>query len=227
MSTSIRQPLSINKSFNNNLKQYYTTAAFFLLAAFLFSCTQNTNQKVNKAENTTVVTPAAAKAITIELKGILRTRRSYSNIQFMDNEKEIDAYLAKQKKSNPELYVDPYKKDSIWVERFKKLGFIEGYGFLIKKFKSKTKDTCNLLLALGEKLQFKFYNDSATGNIWFKVFFKKDSLQINTGATTLQNLDYAFLDIIPGGNKELVFLDDYYVMNGDNFDFQVYEIKIK
>jgi len=59
----------------------------------------------------------------------------------------------------------------------------------------------------------------------FKISFSKDVIEIDTNATPLQELDYTFLDIIPGGNKELVFLDDYYIMNGYNFDLKVYEIK--
>lgn len=33
------------------------------------------------------------------------------------------------------------------------------------------------------------------------------------------------MDIIPGANKEIVVLDEYYIMNGYNFDLLVYEIK--
>ncbi len=209
------------------MKQYYLFAALYLLAAFLFSCKQNTKQKENNTENTTSIVRAVEKIISIELKGILRTRRSYSNIQFMDNEKEIDAYLAKQRKSNPELYTGLNKEDSIWVERFEQFGFIKNYTFLIEKFKPQTNNTCSLLPSSGDTVRFKFYQYPATTQMWFACFFKGDTVNVNTDSFTPQNLDYAFLDIIPGGNKELVFLNDYYIMNGDNFDFQVYEIKTK
>lgn len=227
ISTAIRQPVNNNLSFSNHLKKYFIIAAFFIWAAFLFSCTQNVKQKESKVESTTSVTSVAEKAISVELKGTLRSRRSYSNIQFMDNEKEIDDYLAKQEKSNPEIHPTMSKDDSVLFERFEQLGFIKDYSFLLKRFKPLTKSSNILQTFPGDIVHFKFYNDSATGHICFKAFYKSDSLQINTGATTLQNLDYAFLDVIPGGNKELVFLDDYYIMNGDNFDFLVYEIKTK
>jgi hypothetical protein len=209
------------------LKQYFIRAAFFAGAAFLFSCKQNIKQSEVKFEHKAQPFVTPQKLISIELKGTLRTRRSYSNIQFMDDEKEIDAYLARQEKSNPELYAGLKKEDSIWVERFKKLGFIENYGFLIRKFKPQTKSTSSLQTSSNDTVRFKFYNDSTTTQMWFTCFFKGDTVNVNTGTFTQQNLDYAFLDVIPGGNKELVFLDDYYIMNGDNFDFLVYEIKIK
>jgi len=38
------------------------------------------------------------------------------------------------------------------------------------------------------------------------------------------DLKYCRLDIIPDGNKEIVLLSEYYIMNGDNFELFVYEI---
>lgn len=168
---------------------------------------------------------ASTKNLRIELKGTVRSRRTYAGIQGITDEKERDKYLTQQENSNPELYGAFNNADSVLIDQFTSLGLINGNGFLIRNFKPQTEDTCVLLLQAGEKLHLKFYSDSATGKIWFAAYYKNDSLQINTGATTLQNLDYAFLDVIPGGNKELVFLDDYYIMNGDNYDFLVYEIK--
>jgi hypothetical protein len=207
------------------MKQYYLIAAFFLLAAFLFSCKQNTKQKENNTENTTSITQAVEKKpISIELKGILRTRRSYSNVQYMDDEKEMYIYLAKQKRSNPELYTGLSKEDSILINQFVRLGLIKRGELLLRAFKKQTKQVDGFTDVSGQKMIIKFYNDDSS-HTHFKVFCNMDSTDVNTGAISLQNLDYAFLDIIPGGNKELVFLDDYYVMNGDNFDFKVYEIK--
>ncbi len=188
---------------------------------------QKSSKKQNKINNPTSVPQVLEKAFGVELKGTLQTRRSYSNIQFMDDEREIGSYLTKQQKSNPEIYPPMNKEDSIWFERFEKLGFIRDYGFLIKKFKTQTKSSSSLQTFSGDTVSFKFYRDSATTQMWFTCFFKSDTININTETFTLQNLDYAFLDVIPGGNKELVFLDDYYVMNGDNFNFLVYEIETK
>ena len=168
---------------------------------------------------------AATKSLRIELKGTIRSRRTYAGIQGITDEKERDKYLTQQENSNLELYDVRSKEDSVLIHQFASIGLISGNEFLIKNFKPQTEDTCGLLLPASGKMQLKFYSDSVTGKIWFTTYYKNDSLQINTGGTTLQNLDYAFLDVIPGGNKELVFLDDYYIMNGDNYDFLVYEIK--
>lgn len=142
----------------------------------------------------------------------------------MDNEKEIDAYLAKQEKSDPELYAGMKKEDSIWVNRFEQLGYIKNYSFLVKKLKLQTKTNTSLLTSTRGKVLFNFYRDTLSSQMCFTALFNADTVKINTQASTLQNLDYFFADVIPGGNKELVFLDDYYFMNGDNFYFQIYEI---
>lgn len=170
---------------------------------------------------------ASTKHLRIELKGTVPSRRTYAGIQGITDENERDKYLTQQENSNPELYDVRSKEDSVLIHQFASIGLISGNEFLIKKLKPQTADTCSLKITQGENLHFTFYNDSATSKIWFKIFCRSDSLLINTGATTLQNLDYIFLDVIPGGNKELIFLNDYYIMNGDNYDFLVYEIKVK
>jgi hypothetical protein len=203
------------------MKQCYKKATLFLMLFISFSC----NQLPQNVEDDYCTIKARTKFMEIEVKGKVLSRRTYAGIQGITDKKEREAYLTKQENSNPELYSRLSKEDTVLINQFVRLGLIRGNEFLINNFNPQTKDTCSLLQQSGEKLQLKFYNDSATGKIWFNMYFKEDSLKINTGATTLQNLDYAFLDVIPGGNKELVFLDDYYIMNGDNFDFQVYEIK--
>lgn len=40
-----------------------------------------------------------------------------------------------------------------------------------------------------------------------------------------EDIKYLLLDIIPGGYKEFVALEEYYIMNGDNSDVYIYEIK--
>lgn len=193
------------------------------MAAVLFSCVQQKQEKPSASEKA-VIKKDKPGTIEVRLIGTLETRRSYANIQFMKNEKEIDRYLAKQKKSDPELMVMmPGYSDSFLYKAFEQQHLVNGIEFRINRFKRQTKDTASFTDTYGSKVVFKFYNKNGYGH--FRVFRGNDSLEINTNATSLQDLDYAFIDIIPGGNKELVFLDDYYVMNGDNFDFKVYEIK--
>lgn len=195
------------------------------MAAFLYSCVPDTDQKEGKIAKTIPLTTTPEKTIRVEQAGIVRTRISYSGLEVITNEKENDAYFAKQQKSNPELEFDIDKKDSFLVNQFVRLGLIKKNQFLLYKFKRQTKETTSFKDTSGEKITIKFYSDDSS-HTHFKIFCRKDSTDINTHAISLQDLDYAFLDIIPGGNKELIFLNDYHISNGDNFDLQVYEIKI-
>lgn len=38
-------------------------------------------------------------------------------------------------------------------------------------------------------------------------------------------VEYKAIDLIKGGQKEIIILERYYIMNGDNFGLQVFEVK--
>lgn len=194
-----------------------------MTVAFLFSCDQEKAEK--KAKHTIPSLVVIKKEIEVTFIGEVRTRRTFAGIQFIDNDKERDKYVADQEKSNPTVDSRFTATDSMLIEQFERLGLIKDDEFLEAKFKLQTKEMVVFADRAKQLYPIHFYNNSLTGNTHFKIFFSKDSIDIDTKATPLQDLDYAFLDVIPGGNKELVFLDDYYIMNGYNFDFKVYEIK--
>jgi hypothetical protein len=192
------------------------------MAAFLFSCGQKDAEEMN--ENS--IQPSPKKKIEVRLIGELRARKSYSNIQFMDDDKEIDKYLKKQRASNPLVYETSGLISKILVTQFERLGLIKNGEIILKNFKKQTDEKTTYSDSSGREINLLFYVNQLTGHYNFKLLSAKDSVDVDTGGTNLQNLDYAFMNIIPGGNKELVYLNDYYIMNGDNFDFMIYEIKI-
>jgi hypothetical protein len=192
------------------------------MAAFLFSCNQNAAKEKGKSN----LLPSIKPKIEVRLVGEVLTRKSYASIQFMEDQKEIDAYLEKQYASNPTV---AYESDSIskyLISQFERLGLIKNGEILLKNFKKQTDEKTTYSDSSGQEVSIIFFHSLVTDHYHFKLSSATDSVKIDTGGTNLQNLDYAFMDVIPGGNKELVFLDDYHIMNGDNFDFMVYEIKI-
>ncbi len=186
------------------MKKFYKIPAAIFIAAVLFSCNQ--------------------KKIEVTFIGEIRARRTFANIQFIKDEKAQDKYIAEQERSKPQVY-DFSPKDSVLIKQFQKLGLIENEEYQEKNFKPLTEKDVNFGDSANRIYPIKFYDDMVTGTTHFKIFFFKDSIDFDTEASPLQDLNYAFLDVIPGGNKELVFLDDYYIMNGYNFDFKVYAIK--
>lgn len=191
-------------------------------AAFLFSC----NEKDAEEENENSIQSSPKKKIEVRLIGEVRTRKSYAGIQFREDDKEIEAYLAKQQASNPVVYDTSDLVSKKLVTQFERLGLIKNGEFLLKKFGKQTEDKTTYSDSSGREISLIFFHSLLTDHYHFKLLSAADSVEIDTGGTNLQDLDYAFIDVIPGGNKELVYLNDYHIMNGDNFDFQVYEIKI-
>lgn len=192
------------------------------MAAFLFSCNQNDAEEKGKSN----LLPSTKPKIEVRYIGEVLTRRSYTRIQFMHGDKAIDSYLEKQRKTSPTLGYQPDSISKFLTLQFVRLGLIKNDELLLQNFKKQIKEKTIYTDSSGRQISIVFYHNQITDHFHFKLLSTADSVEIDTGAGTLQDLDYAFLDVIPGGNKELVFLDDYYVMNGDNFDFKVYEIKI-
>lgn len=188
-------------------------------AAFLFSC--NHNKAAENEEK--VISDSGLRTknkIEVKLIGEIKARRTFANIQFIDDEKERDKYIEKQEKNGPDIYW----ADSSIIPGFKRIGLIKNDELLDKKFKPQKKDTLSFSDSAGRNLWIKFFWNEHTR---FKVFYSSDSIEIDTDSYNFQPLNYAFLDVIPGGSRELVFLDNWYIMNGYNFDYKVYEIKIK
>jgi hypothetical protein len=192
------------------------------MAAFLFSCSQKDAEEKGKS-----LLQSTKPKIEVRLIGEVRSRKSYSNIQFMDNKKEIDNYLIKQEASNPVVYDTSGLISKMLATQFERLGLIKNGEILLKNFKKQTDEKTTYTDSIGREISILFYHSQLTDHYHFKLLSATDSVDIDTGGTNLQDLDYAFIDVIPGGNRELVYLNDYYIMNGDNFDFKVYEIKIR
>jgi hypothetical protein len=205
-----------------DLKNILIKAVLIFLTAFLFSC----NQKNVKEIDTNSLKSLPKPKIEVRLVGAVRSWKSYADAQFMHDDKEIDAYIEKQTKGNPNVEIAFDSISKVLIRQFKKLGFIKNEEFLLYKFRKQTAENTIYLDSSGRKIKLIFFRSPTSEYFHFKLLFATDSVEVDTRATTMQDLDYAFLDIIPGGNKELVFLDDYYFMNGDHFDFEVYEIKI-
>ena len=156
------------------------------MTAFLFSC----NEQDAKEENENSIQSSLQKKIEVRLVGEVLTRKSYANIQFMDNEKEIDTYLEKQHKGNPVLM---YPTDSIskyLISQFERLGLIKNDEFLLKKFKKQTAEKTIYSDSFGRELDLIFFQSMLTGHYHFKLLSAADSVDIDTGGENMQDLFY-------------------------------------
>ena len=115
----------------------------------------------------------------------------------MDDEKERDKYYEKQDKSNP-LLMPPEKKDSL-KDKFEKLGFVNGEGLLLNRFKYNAKKEFQFDDDSGKSINIRFKHNEKNGEWKLIVLAQQDSSEIKL--PSLQELKYALLDIIPGGYK--------------------------
>jgi hypothetical protein len=195
---------------------------FFICLALLFSCSLK-NEKQRKAADISEI--KAEKKIAIRVAGELTFRRTFAEIQFIDNEKERDEYVARQEKSNPWL-VFSVNKDSSLLNRFKKLGIVKNEELLEQQFEYDTLTSFQITDGLGKEIKIQIARIPGGSDHKIIASSYQDSTEAIIKTTSLEEVKYALMDIIPGGNKEIVVLDEYYIMNGYNFDLMVYEIKI-
>lgn len=194
---------------------------FILFVSLFISCN---NKKADNNKNKVKI--EIPNNIVVHLIGIVSTRKTYAGIQFIKNKRERDSYLKKQKASRPLVETIFDSTTGFLIKKFEKSGIIENGKLFLQKFRGQSDEKTIYVDSSGKRLSLIFFSSQLTGHLHFKLLFETDSIEVDTYASSFQKLNYAFLDIIPGGNKELVFLNEHYIMNGDNFDFMVYEIKI-
>ena len=195
----------------------------FIFAVFMFILLSCASKKKRQSENILPVQKAEKKISVTSIGGIQFTR-SYSEIQSMRDEKKIDEYLERQRKSNP-YYMD-YKSDSIIKPLFENLGLIKDDELLLSKFKYSSRPDTSIKSFSGKEIRFHLHKDT-TGNHPDRVIAFYDGDSSGARLTFHQQIEYAFLDIIPGRNKELGVLTEDYLMNTEIYTFEVFEIKTK
>ena len=151
-------------------------------------------------------------------------RRSYGAAQYMDlTEAQFDSL----EKDTP-LCMDD--RDSLG-KKLEKFGFVKGNELLLDKFKYDTTSEFQLKDQTDHTIQVKFYPlvlERPGSKVKLSVFDNSDSAVLNLVDSlryeTMQDFKYAVLDIIPGGFPEIVLLNQWYIANGDNFEFFILEI---
>ena len=198
------------------------TIGLFALSLFFALCSPDKEKK--SAPDTSV--QKADTAISIRLAGSLEFNRSYSFIQSPSmSEKEKDRLLKEVSESNPLLSRSP-GNDSIFRKRFEELGIVKGKELLLNNFRDSDKPDSTLTTATGKEIRVHFKKDTVRGTD-NRIVVVGDNATAETNAAIYYNLKYALLDIIPGGNKEIVILNYHYLSNNELYYLDVYEIKTK
>jgi hypothetical protein len=190
-----------------------------LFAIFFFSCTQRENK--NQPPVSTSLAPQTVKKISINEVGWVEFVKSYASIDWRLSKKERDRETEEIDKLNPG---NRNSADSLLKKRFEKLGFVKGDDLLLGKFKYSDNPDTSITSPAGRKIKIHIEKDTISGRN-SKIFAHSETDSAELKITIYWELEYALLDVIPGGNKELVILTEHYVANAYLYYFFVYEIK--
>jgi hypothetical protein len=168
--------------------------------------------------------PSTANAVTvkqgqlsIKQVGKLRFRRSYAG-----HEQLTDREVEKMRKARPTLY-NNFDKDL--RDKMESYGFINENELLLTKFKYDTAAVVEIKDQAGHIIKARFQNDPADFARYTLIVTQSTRIAAIRISDYVQELKYRLLDIITGGYPEIVLLNEYYIMNGDNFDLLVFEIR--
>ncbi len=198
---------------------------FIPLSIFIISSCSS-NEKEVKQVIFKVELQKEHKKLSVKYLGEVTSGKSYAFLMTPAmTEAEKNKAFKKTEKGNPWLDRPHLKQDSILVSAFEKLGIIKNYEIRLDKFICQNDSIISFIDNLGNKLFLKYYYNTISQHLHFKLSNSMDTIDVDTQSSPTQNLDYAFIDVIPGGNKELVFLDDWHISNNDRFHFKVYQIE--
>lgn len=200
--------------------------SFFLIVVILHSCTEAKQKSEVDKKN---IRPKIINQKNLVIRKVddLRFRRSYADRQFR---KMSDGEYERIKRSNPGGYSN---YDTSLLKKFREIGLLDkNYDLFLKKFKSlKIVDfdhqnvSFQIQDSIQNKLNCEFRRVDKTSKYTLSVSDGLLNSKIDVDGFYMADLKFMLLDIVPGGYREVVILNDYYIMNGDNSDIFIYEIK--
>lgn len=207
----------------------------FILAVsgMMFACRHRTSKPASSKTEQAAVVRLPEKKLQIIDHGTVEFGKSYSFLQ--------DPYISdreKDKKSLIEETRNPYLQHTVTnlspavqslILKLQTAGIVKGEDFLEKRFKGSTDTIVNLIDSQQRKpeLVFESYLPPGTNRFrnWRLILGKDNADTLNVDVDIIPH--YILKDIIPGGNKELVLLNEYYMMNHFFYYLTVYEIKTR
>ncbi len=159
----------------------------------------------------------SSSGLKIAEHGEVRFRTSYNSYTELTN-----AELDSLQKCKPEYY-EGGKKDQI-------------FDLLIRKrvISDNKLDTSGLMLTnlstespivQLSNFEFKLESNNEIGRQFLRVIREKEKFKIDLGESLLGDRWIALLDIDNNGSLEILMLEKYYIMGGDNFDLKIYSIE--
>ena len=173
------------------------------------------------------LTACNERKLKITKVGDFMFRRSYAAIQFRDvSDNELDSI--ERSNPGPGLNTDN-PKDSLLMLHLQKEGILDSAFHLVRsKFPEAVPHQFTLINKNGNQLQGRFvprhtpeFTDLYTLTLANKKQEINYELEEHYGALN-RDISYLLLDLIPGGFREIVILNEFYISNGDNSNIMIY-----
>lgn len=169
------------------------------------------------------------KKLTTTRAGDFMFRRSYADIQFgIIDDHDLDSIM----NSNPSLGEEVFnREDSVLLSGLRKSGILDSsYNLVRSKFPESVPKQFRLTGKNGKQLEGSFiHRTPAEFSDQYDLIISDKKQEVITEleehyGSLNRDISYLLLDLIPGGYPEIVVLNEYYIMNGDNSDIFIYQV---
>lgn len=169
------------------------------------------------------------KKLTITKAGDFMFRRSYADIQFgIIDDHDVDSIM----NSNPSLGGKLLnREDSVLLSGLRESGILDSsYNLVRSKFPESVPKQFRLTGKNGKQLECSFtHRTPAEFSDQYDLIISGKKQEVITEleehyGSLNRDISYVLLDLIPGGYPEIVVLNEYYIMNGDNSDIFIYQV---
>ena len=155
----------------------------------------------------------SSKTVSIKTLDSLSFRRSYASFQDL-SDKELDSLQT----TNPNAQFGNNLKVQT---KLSELGLINNG--LLKLSEFKNLDSFNLKSKSGNIINAYIGYDKPYSSCQITFRDKSDSAKISLNVDNPE-IQFAFVDFITGDFPEIIVLRNVYIMNGDNYDINIYQI---
>lgn len=169
------------------------------------------------------------ETLTISKIGEFRFRRSYADIHFWEeaDPRKIDSIRF----SNPTIAGDSFSiNESEILLGLSQSGILDfGHNLIRQRFPESVNKAFKLTHEDGRQTEAAFIHPAGEEKDHYLLVISNNkskavfNLEEHYGALN-RDISYLLLDLMPGGYPEIVVLNEYYIMNGDNSDIYIYEV---
>jgi hypothetical protein len=192
---------------------------YFIFALILLLFEQCSNEEQVKAKESQ---SASVKSDSFYFRCLdtLTFRNSFASSYYDKTAKEID----KISKSDPQ-FSEIHKSPSF--ASLENLGLIRNNRLILSKYKvidsfKLTNKEGGIIIANAGYIQ-----NNLDSNRFYRILLRDSlhSCNIDLFENTMNDVKMLIIDFIPGGYQEILVLRKYYIVNGDNYDLNIYTFR--